>query len=650
MNCTPERPSNVPLDAHWIEEEQEWEHSPLADSQAKQGLVRYWRRDGSLKLECQFRDGIPHGPYQRFHENGSVAQNGQFHNGRLHSTCTWYNTSGQSTSESSQRNETSEHVYRTEIDYEYGKIMATRFFNRAGDRICSDGSAFPSIPQQVPAHAEFRPDSRTWCYGPLDEQNLRVGKWMVWSEGGELLETTDFQNGVPHGSHFEQIIDSQRFRVPQISTVQGNFQEGQAVGEWVWLDSQENIRHQIDFGPLRDETSQLSLDIFSDARKTGTEWETIAHSFAREGLLAEALCAFARAAANTTNIDGFLHFIEQHSPPLTSYREQKFAISLPEKECTPVRVLGNELVRGEKIAYLLRSMALTLHSVQRNRAALDYVNTAILLEPFSKEILSTRATILLSLGLDQHAAIDAQDIASALPQEATFLQGYAKILFPIFDFWPLSEQPQTNFEGLPESPSQPLDAIQRVVQKYATRLMLIRERVRSFAYPTVRWMIPDLSFLLTDGPVLLDRCTVEISFIGEESTRPVEIDETLDVARWDLPSLMSQARYEWNALTWLCWSVGLTDVAMPYTISAPGEFGLAAGMSAERLWICRDTIQNRSREAKASGFIWEGLPLEELDESLLRIAESQYAEMQAMFKWLSFIENQSPWQEDLRES
>ena len=47
---------------------------------------------------------------------------------------------------------------------------------------------------------------------------------------------------------------------------------------------------------------------------------------------------------------------------------------------------------------------------------------------------------------------------------------YARLLFPTFDFWPVREPPESTMEELPETPVQPLEAVQRTVQLYATRL------------------------------------------------------------------------------------------------------------------------------------------------------------------------------------
>ncbi|HEX4621550.1 MAG TPA: thiol reductase thioredoxin, partial [Myxococcaceae bacterium] len=312
--------------------------------------------------------------------------------------------------------------------------------------------------------------------------------------------------------------------------------------------------------------------------------------------------------------------------------------------------LANALLRGGDAAALLRGVAILLDKGDRPRAALDYINAAILLGPDRPQNLFTRSLILMSLGLDAHALDDAQALAAAEPDRGRFLQRYAQVLFPDFDFWPGREAPETTYDGLPDKPAQDLPAIQRVVQKYATRLDKVRERLAAFTKEGVspHWRIPSLEGLLPDGRVELDQAELE----QEDSEESISIDETVDVDG-PITYLMRLARADWQALCWLCWSCGLSDVAMPKKILPPKTFGKAAGMSAQRLWRCRDRRVTGGEGAKSQGvktFQWEGIDIDTLEPPLVPIAEAQYAEMQAMFNWLTNTSHLSPWQDNLRGS
>jgi hypothetical protein len=91
----------------------------------------------------------------------------------------------------------------------------------------------------------------------------------------------------------------------------------------------------------------------------------------------------------------------------------------------------------------------------------------------------------------------------------------------------------------------------------------------------------------------------------------------------------------------------------PTTMTAPKTFSQAVGMAQHRLWRARDQRAfngKNAREHGVEGFQWEGSDLAELHPTLAAIAEQQYAEVQAVFFWLSRADVRSPWQDELRGS
>ncbi|MCA9569031.1 MAG: hypothetical protein KC656_14375, partial [Myxococcales bacterium] len=76
-----ERPAGVPEGA-WVNGN-EWELGER-DSQGRfQGIVRWWRMDGTLCCRTEHVDGRPHGTFQRFHPNGEISREGTFDNGSI---------------------------------------------------------------------------------------------------------------------------------------------------------------------------------------------------------------------------------------------------------------------------------------------------------------------------------------------------------------------------------------------------------------------------------------------------------------------------------------------------------------------------------------------------------------------------------------
>jgi len=314
----------------------------------------------------------------------------------------------------------------------------------------------------------------------------------------------------------------------------------------------------------------------------------------------------------------------------------------------------NQLLRGAAPGPVLRALAVRLDQEGRSRAALDFVNAAILLQPQEGRYLFTRSLVLMSLGLPAQAIEDARAREVQAGEEGRFLANYARVLFPTFDFWPKREKPETYYDGLPGKPAQQGGAVRAVVLKYVTRLLAIREAQLGWVKPgaEVSWLLPDLSRVLPAGPVKLDRLSIERE---DEEGQPfdVQIDERVKLAGLGLPDLQRLARSDWTALTWLCWACGLKEIALPKTIAPPADFGQAAGMALQRLWRTRDkriTGGEVAQREEIPGFEWEGTPIDDLHPNLVSMPEAEYAEMAAMFRWLSDASNRSPWQDNLRGS
>ena len=117
------------------------------------------------------------------------------------------------------------------------------------------------------------------------------------------------------------------------------------------------------------------------------------------------------------------------------------------------------------------------------------------------------------------------------------MRDYARLLLPEWGFgrpasWATHEGP---VEGFPDGPRQPLAAIRRIVQVYATRLRHLRAAVlqRREGPPAPRaGRRPTLTALLPEGP--LRAAALRAPSITDETdegseTTAVEIDETIDM-------------------------------------------------------------------------------------------------------------------------
>ncbi|MBZ4421294.1 thioredoxin [Myxococcus sp. RHSTA-1-4] len=641
------RPPGVHPEAEWDEGDREWGHGGLDEDGEKHGPWKYWRADGTLCNECIFRHGKPHGPFRRFHEGGAVSQDGQFVEGELHGPRTWYATDG-FTTERMHENGISDRVRKTVMVYDHGRVTGIQHFDGQDRRVVpSTGEPYPDRPQGVPLEAEFREDLSQWALVGLDAERERHGLCRFWTPEGELIWEAEYVHGSRSGRYHSRAEDE--YTDPRVVFDEGRCEEDLVCGVWSLLDRDGKVVLTRDLGVAQGEAEMMRSPVFSNAPRPALAWREHADACVAAKRHREAILAMARAAASEQRVEPLVELLARVTLPRAPESARGVAGEVLEGAGQSWAPMADVILRGGDAAMLLRGYAVLLDQSDRPRAALDFINAALLLAPERTAYLFTRGLILLNLGMDEHALADAEALATVEPDTAGFLRTYARSLFPRFDFWPAKQTPHSTYNDLPKAPAQDLAAIQRIIQKYATRLQMLRtallKRFKPGASPP--WMPPDVSALIPSGPV--DLAVEELE--GEDET--VSIDEEFPIGKMGLPDLARAARADWNALTWLLWACGESRLAMPGKVSPPENFGHAAGMASQRLWRCRDRRVTGGRGARMSnspGFQFEGVEIDELHSNLVGIAELQYAEMQAMFLWLIDASNVSPWQDNLRGS
>ena len=694
----PARPKTVPPKAVWNAEDGEWELGAKNARGERQGVVKYWRRDGTLCNECAFKDGRPSGPFKRFHNNGQVSQEGQFLDGQLHGKRTWH-ACEEPTDEEMLGEGMSPKVRRSEMDYDKGRVMAVRHYDADSRRILPTGEPYPERPALVPDEAELQPGvgwvlatvdkqgrrNGTWQrwhdngaqaesaeyvhnvrHGPSTlfhengkkaeegsyEQGEREGLWRAWDESGALVREVTWRSGCRHGPAVDRGVAGQ-YQDPTISVERGAFDDDHACGPWSLQDAKGKTTVRRDLGPHADEEKLSASPALVNEGRAADAWHLLAQECVEGKRPGEALLAAARAAACSGSVRSALEMLSELALPRSRAHARKVAEAAAGSDAS-ISVLVNVVLRGGALGPLLRAIAVRLDQQGRCRAALDLVNAAILLEPEEGAYLFTRALVLLSLGLPALALADARAREAEVPDEGRFLSAYARALYPRFEFWPGREVPKTDYDGLPDAPAQAPAAVRAAFLKYVTRLDVLRQAQLEWLQPgvEVEWLLPDLNALLPKGPVKLERISFELP--GEDGAAvSVQADERMRVTGLGLPELMRLARAEWTALTWLCWACGLAEVALPKALAPPAGFAQAAGMAVQRLWRARDrrlTGGAGAKREKAAGFAWGGMDVDALHPGLLSLAESEYAEMAAMFRWLTDAQNRSPWQDNLRNS
>ena len=620
------------------------------------------------------------GPFERYHPNGELARRGEYRQGKMHGKIDAFASSG-FTPEALRICCVPPGAYRVETEYDDGnRVTAELFYDAEGRRLCSDGSLYPEKPAHLPKEAWLEESDRRWHLGAYGAKGERNGVFRTWSTGGVLLEETSYAKGKLHGttrlfdeagvlteaSDFESGERTGRYeklRVApgvyaddRIRRERGAFTRELATGIWEYMDEGGTVLLRKNLGPAFAGPAQSSA--FDRMARKPRAWLDLASELTRAGRTGEALCAHARAAAGSGQCDDFLRALGDARPALTPEHAMALATHATESAEGDIAVLIHALLRGAEPAAILRAIASSC--TEASRASRDFVDAAILLAPERDQCRVTRALIDISLGDPEAAKADAESLGEGYAEQREFLLIYRRIVFTTFDFWPARARFDSILADMPEEPCQPLSTVRKTIQKYATRLALIRGAIVEQMGSAPSWLLPDVTSLLPRGPVVLERRTFELSFddeVEEETaTKPaveqIAVDETLDLARQDVASLLRLARSDWNALTWLCWSVGLDHVALPDESKPPREFSHAVGMSIERHWRARDRLQTAGLLARTKGirgFEWEGVDIDDLPAVLAEMAAHEYTDMRALFFFLCDDRQESPWQDNLRK-
>lgn len=467
-----------------------------------------------------------------------------------------------------------------------------------------------------------------------------------WDSDGGFGDTPGngqwVSGGVEHGN-YQETLEGTEFRV-QAVTLTGAYHHGVAAGRWELINDNDDVVASANVGTVPNITRSDALEVFSNVSRPAQQWKRLAQQMFDNERYAEGFIALARTLATDYDTANFHTAMEPYTLPATPKRAKECFAHASKRG---VRAALGALVLGAHPSLVLQMLARELAESHVGRAGLELINAAILIDPTELSCLLVRARILIGLGMRDHAAIDIDEVAAAEPEQASFLYNFSRLHFARFDFWPEREIPEVRSDDQPEWPAQSLGSVQRVIRKYAHRLMLIRGELDRYVFRESDWLPPDLDHLGLDEVVLeVD----ELSLMGVEGKEcVVRIDETLAIARSDLLDLLQAARLDWSALTYLCWAAGLNRVAMPTELRPPLTFGPIARLIDERVDACGRLLRGLDGSTEQMpNFLWEGVRINTLSQPLLLMAQEQYVETAAMFRWLRNASHYSPWQSNLR--
>jgi antitoxin component YwqK of YwqJK toxin-antitoxin module len=683
------RPRQVPEGAVWVAEADEWREGAVDSAGARQGLHRTWRPDGTLRDEATFVDGRSEGHYRRFHPSGEVAREGELRGGDPQGTLYAF-ASDAPTAEPLRSCCVPPNAWQLQTDYERGQVVALRWYNRGGVQILENGEPRPPHPATVPPQAGYDEGARQWVLGAFDAAYNRTGHWRRWSTEGVLVEEEnldaglrhglwrrfraedgaleleiDHVHGARHGRSLNLALAPDSYQDARAAAEEGTFERDRAVAAWTLRDAGGQVIVTRDLGVAPDDDALARSPALADgdgvrSAAAAAAFAALARTLEAERRVGESILAMARSAAATGDDRPLRAWLGRVVWPRSATTAQEIAAAAADQAGSSLAALLDALLRGGDAAALLRAIASVATA---HRAALDLVDAALMLAPDRPACRVTRALVHIHLGSPERAAADARSLPEDWEEQRKLLLDYARVVFPVFDFWPARTAVETTFQDAPSEPAQTLDAIRAVVAKYATRIGLVRaEVVRRMGgdapAPGAAWLPPDLGALLPAGPVALGAWRFQQSFEAEEPGAPavveeIAVDEAPALKGQSIPALLRLARGDWASLCWLCWSAGLDRVALPETLSPPASFGAAAAMSVERTWRCRDRLTSGGLVAMSRGvpgFEWEGLPIDLMPRILAEIVTEEMVETRALYSWLIDATAESPWQNDLRES
>lgn len=685
-----ERPLSVPPSAIYNPEHGTFELVETDAEGRPSGEGRVYRAsDGSLLSRCHYVSGVKDGPFTVLHPNGQPAQRGRYRGGQLDGEVVAYGSDAP-TELRLRPCCVPPGAWELRTQYRQGSVVRQVFHDRAGYPISSDGSRWPDRPASLPETADYDQSLESWVVRdevipdeggapaalvyryftregkPAQEIEFRAGaraRELRFDALGRPSEERHFDpEGRSHGPSIRWFPEPEAspYLDPRVREERGQFWHGHPVGMFTGLDAGGTPVVQRDLGPALDEASLGASPALADdvaAWEAERVW-ALARELLEGGRAREACCAAARAAVRTGERERLLELLSaatlQQTPEVAARRGR----ALLEARHATALVALDELLLGADPSSAYRALAGLFPGSRR--VALSLVEAALLLDPERRATRVTRALLRIELGDPRGALEDADHVEPELAAVAEHLRTTVRLLFPEPVFWP-ARQP---LDPLPSDASdvaaafeldQPIERIRQMIQVYATRLLRLREAVqRSLPDAEPRpWLPPDVSHVLPDGPVELTRTTATLTEETENGLETVElvVDETFDAGARPVSLLMRQARAEWAALCWLCWSAGLDGVALPECITPRPDFAAAAHMALARCARARDQLQSSgliSRARGVPGFVWEGHDVGQLDPTLAAIAIEEYTEMRCLFFWLLFPENLSPFQSDIR--
>lgn len=670
----PERPAGLPEGSVWNGSIGFWELSSENASGVRDGECLQFRADGTLYRRSHYVAGLQQGDFVIYHPNGAIAREGHHVDGHLDGLVRAYAAVEAIGGELLRPCCVPPGAARLDILYRRGDIALETFFDPDDHAILSDGSRRPERPTSVPEQARFDETRKGWAIwtpdtrrfwsgaGSLREEEVpRVGGGQMvrlLDEAGRVVEERELApDGLSTGPYRRRFTPGTpaEYADARVREERGAFERGQAIGTWTFLDEAGDTVLCVERGFALSSSEILTSPAFAPELANGGR---LARRLLAERRVREALVTAARAAARDRDRGALLAFIEAYvvaRPPENAIERGEALVRSTDADAPTIL---DGLVQGADAASAFRALAAVLPG--SGPAAHQLIEAALLLAPERPMAHFTRALIRIQRGDEPGALADAAAVEAVSPESAASLRLYARVVFRPFEFWPAQEAGELAAQpgGQSLTVAHDLPDIRRVVGVYATRLARVRQALEALpgAAGEPAWMPPDTSALLPDGPVALrrERISCEADDGSTDSDADwVEIDEEVATAELGAPGLLALAHADYGALAWLCWAVGLTQVALPARIDPPATFEAALRMIIDRHYRASDQVSTGGLMALsrgARGFAWYGIGIDTMPRHLAMLPQGDYLAVRSMFLWLGSHDALTPFEDDLQKA
>ncbi len=690
------RPRGVPEGASFSEEEKAWIIGSQKGGQPH-GPHTKWNDAGKKVEELRYREGVLHGPFRRFFDNGELREEGNYRNGEINGLCTTHrNPKGDGPP---PHEDVADVVVTTEVEYNMGRPLTVRHFDKKKRRVLADGTPLPEHPKGVPSVADYDGDQERWFHGQTTKDGQRTGFWMAWTKDGTLVEETEYHEGELDGV-------SRLYADNGTLIEEGTYVEGKRTGTWSTFDPKDGRLltkadyddgqyhgSVIEYGP--DGRSRVRIE-YDFGKKSGQYLARIGKDKYKGGRI--------RVENGTFKDDqpvGRWKLLNKKLEPVvtidfgvpkTDEEELKGSPVFEDRPHTQQhwQELYDQLQGARSVGESLLAAA-RRYAVTDDGAALQ-----VLFEeacaPLTDKGAQTLAEEVIAAEGGRYCSLTNALVRGARPD--TILQQVAKNLDRegksrvAYDFAKAAvllrdQEPSLYF-------TRALIAINLGEQRAAEADARVLENNdadnAAFLLQLVRVLFPDFDFwperLLIDGDEREVRCVRDAAAIGEQirilATRFQHLRRAV-LARMDsvqpwlppdvtplikdgevavpddaaalpdgdgmLTTLLVAVRAHWAAICWLCWAAGEHRPALPLDVRPPLDLGALCTMLEQRLAATR--AMERGDEPD-DAFTWERIASADMNPHIAGIARQEFEEALAHIRWLVDDNIPSPHHESAR--